>query len=163
MRKVCKETLPDYMIPVDFVVLERLPLNVNGKVDRASLHLPTRAVAPVKPLVADEMDSTLEQLRRIWAEILNRGGIGEDDDFFDLGGHSLTAVQMVSLVEERMKVELPINVVFDAPTLKALTKYLLDSAYFGVAALDDGMVLMDGSPEQGAVFAFPPGTADCLG
>jgi fengycin family lipopeptide synthetase E len=163
LRKACKETLPDYMVPVDFVVLERLPLNANGKVDRASLPLPTRAVAPVTPRVTDEMGSTLEQLRRIWEEILNRGDLGEDDDFFDLGGHSLTAVQMVSFVEERMKVELPINVVFDAPTLRALTQYLLDSAHFGVAALDDGMVLMDGSPEQGAVFAFPPGTADCLG
>jgi hybrid polyketide synthase/nonribosomal peptide synthetase FtdB len=70
---------------------------------------------------------------------------------------------MVSFVEQRMKVALPINVVFDAPTLEALTQYLLDSAHFGIAALDDGMVLMDGDPGQGAVFAFPPATADCLG
>jgi amino acid adenylation domain-containing protein len=163
VRKACKECLPYYMVPADFVVLERLPLNANGKVDRASLPLPTRAVAPVTPVVADDVDSTFEQLRRIWMEILNRGDIGRDENFFDLGGHSLTAMQMVSFVEERMKAELPINIVFDAPTLEALTQYLLDSAHFGVAALDDGMVLMDGSPEQGAVFAFPPATADCLG
>jgi amino acid adenylation domain-containing protein len=163
VRKACRESLPDYMVPADFVVLRRLPLNANGKVDQASLPLPKREVAPVTPPAVGEVDSTLQQLRRIWAEILHRADIGEDDDFFDLGGHSLTAVQMVSFVEERMGVELPINAVFDAPTLRELTQYLLDTAHFGVAALDDGMVLMDGNPEEGALFAFPPGTADCLG
>jgi fengycin family lipopeptide synthetase E len=161
VRMACKKWLPDYMIPAAFVVLERLPLNANGKLDQGSLPLPQREAPPVTP--PDDADSTMEQLRRIWAEVLQRAEIGEDDDFFDLGGHSLAAVQMVSFVEERMQVELPINVVFDAPTLRQLTRYLLDSARFGVAALDDGMVLMDGDPTQGALFAFPPGTADCLG
>ena len=160
LRKVCKESLPHYMVPADFVVLEYLPLNANGKVDKHSLPLPTGTAATATP---NDANFTLEQLRRIWEEILNRGNIGKDENFFDLGGHSLTAMQMVSFVEQRMKVALPINVVFDAPTLEALAQYLLDSAHFGIAALDDGMVLMDGDPGRGAVFAFPPATADCLG
>lgn len=102
-------------------------------------------------------------MRAIWGEVLNRSDFDDDDNFFDLGGYSLTVVQMISFIAERMQVEIPIDAVFDAPTLRALTQYLLDSARFGVAALDDGMVLTSGKPEQGALFAFPPGMADCLG
>ena len=62
-----------------------------------------------------------------------------------------------------MRVAIPIDAIFDAPTLRGLTQYLLDSARFGAAALDDGMVLMSGDPANGAIFGFPPATADCLG
>ena len=163
LRALCKETLPHYMVPADFVVLGHLPLNANGKVDRRALRLPARAAAKPASVATEDASATLQQLRRIWEEILGRSDFRADENFFDLGGHSLTAMQMVSFVELRMKAVLPINVVFDAPTLQALAQYLLDSARFGVAALDDGMVLMDGDPAQGAVFAFPPATADCLG
>jgi acyl carrier protein len=163
VRRVCRETLPDYMVPSDFLVLDHFPLNVNGKIDRNALPLPNREPGRAAPGVPPSTDSTLSQLRAIWEEVLNRSDFDEDDDFFDLGGHSLAAVQMISFVAERMQVELPIDAVFDAPTLRALTQYLLDSARFGVAALDDGMVLMGGDPQRGALFAFPPGMADCLG
>jgi diaminobutyrate-2-oxoglutarate transaminase len=163
IRRFCRETLPDYMVPSDFVVLDHFPLNVNGKIDRNALPSPNRETGRADPSIPASTKSTLIQLRAIWEEVLHRSDFDEDDDFFDLGGHSLTAVQMISLVAERMQVELPIDAVFDAPTLRALTQYLLDSARFGVAALDDGMVLMSGEPQHGALFAFPPGMADCLG
>jgi diaminobutyrate--2-oxoglutarate aminotransferase len=164
VRKACKGMLPEYMLPGDFVVLDRFPLNANGKIDRNALPAPALKSRDAIPDPAPPAaNSALAQLRAIWEEVLGRSDFGEEDDFFDLGGHSLLAVQMVSLVGERLQVELPVDAVFDAPTLRELTQYLLDSARFGLAALDDGMVLMSGDPAQGSIFAFPPGMADCLG
>jgi diaminobutyrate--2-oxoglutarate aminotransferase len=165
IRNGCKEGLSSYMVPNEVILLDRFPLNTNGKIDRDALPLPNRSGKSLDPVEAEQADSTLAALRAIWEEVLNQTDFNENADFFDLGGHSFLAVQMVSLVEERLNISLPINVIFDTPTLSQLADYLLDSARFGLAALDDGMVLMSGDPMQGhsALFAFPPATADCLG
>jgi diaminobutyrate--2-oxoglutarate aminotransferase len=163
LRAACRKVLPEYMVPADFIVIDHLPLNVNGKVDREVLPLPDRESRHTQAGIHAAASSTVFALRAIWEEILGRTDFSDNDDFFDIGGHSLLAVQMISLVEERMKIELPINVIFDAPTLRELTQHALEIARFGVAALDDGMVLMAGEPSRGGLFAFPPGTADCLG
>jgi diaminobutyrate-2-oxoglutarate transaminase len=165
IRNSCNQALPGYMVPSDLILLDRFPLNANGKIDRNALPLPNRSGKPLDPDRTAQADSTLAALRAIWEEVLCRTDFDENADFFDLGGHSFLAVQMVSLVEERLKIQLPINVIFDTPTLNQLAEYLLDSARFGLSALDDGMVLMSGDPDkgQGAVLAFPPATADCLG
>ncbi|HEX2093612.1 MAG TPA: amino acid adenylation domain-containing protein, partial [Longimicrobiaceae bacterium] len=120
LRGRLMDRLPDYMVPSPLVVLDRMPLTPNGKVDRDALPDPEdtggrRAfVAPRTP--------TEERLARIWVEVLGVERVGAEDHFFELGGHSLLATQLVSRVREAFRVELPLRAVFEAPVLAELAR-----------------------------------------
>src|SRR5205807_2511830 len=105
---------------------------------------------------------TEQQLVGIWETVLERRGIGVTDDFFALGGYSLKVLKLAALVQERMSLELPLLAVFKAPTVRDLARCLVVQAAFGVAGLDEAMVLMGGDRGQ-PLFAFPPGRSDALG
>jgi len=121
LRDFLKETLPDFMIPSHFVMLDNPPLTPTGKVDR--LHLPplerTRLelkqqfVAPRSPLE--------EQIAQIWGRVLGIPNPGIHDNFFELGGHSLTATQLVSLLRNECSIEVPVRVIFEKPTIAGLS------------------------------------------
>ncbi len=109
--------LPEYMVPPAFVVLERLPLNSNGKVDRGALPAPEQGagaayVAPRTPVE--------EVVAGIWAEVLRLERVGAEEGFFELGGHSLLATQVVSRARQAFGVEVPLRALFEAPTVAAL-------------------------------------------
>ncbi len=117
LREHLSARLPGYMLPSAYVVLDHLPLNANGKVDRRALPAPERAAgegytAPRTP--AEEV------LAAIWAEVLHRDRVGVEDGFFDLGGHSLLATQVISRARQAFGVEVPLRALFEAPTVAAL-------------------------------------------
>ena len=114
-----KSRLPDYMVPAQFVMLERLPLTPNGKVDRKSLPAPELEVSNGFDVPATP---TEELLAALWAGVLKREAIGRQDDFFALGGHSLLATQLVARIREDFNVELPIRAVFEHPQLARLAE-----------------------------------------
>ncbi len=120
LREQLQGQLPDYMVPSQYVLLERLPLTPSGKVDRRALpatdvgdrSLAESYVAPRTP--------TEEILVGIWAQLLKIKQVGIHDDFFALGGHSLLATQLVSRVRSVFQVEVPLRQLFDRPTIAGL-------------------------------------------
>ncbi|HYG64196.1 MAG TPA: amino acid adenylation domain-containing protein, partial [Thermoanaerobaculia bacterium] len=113
LQAALRERLPDYMVPAWIGVLESMPLNPSGKVDRKALPAPDTGMAAaeyVAPRTPVE-----EVLAGIWSDVLGVERVGVHDGFFDLGGHSLLAARVVSRVREALGVDLPLRTMFDAP------------------------------------------------
>jgi acyl carrier protein len=128
LRRHLKERVPVYMLPSAFVLLDELPLNSNGKIDRSSLPEPEAARQPsAKSFVAPRTPEE-EMLAEIWSELLGVSPVGAEDNFFELGGHSLLATRVVSRVREACGVELPLRLLFEAPTVAELAKHLAEAA-----------------------------------
>jgi acyl-coenzyme A synthetase/AMP-(fatty) acid ligase len=108
--------LPDYMIPAAFAVVDRLPLTANGKLDHAALA--RRPVPRHTGGTPPPDDGLFRDVGAIWAEVLDIDGIGPDDDLFDLGGHSLTITQIAARMRRRLRIDLPLHVFYDTPTVR---------------------------------------------
>lgn len=125
LRRALERTLPDYMIPALFIALEAMPVNGNGKLDRAALPSPqwqqtSGYVAPRTP-----MESLLAGL---WAEALGIERVGVHDSLFDLGGDSLAAARMIAALRQRFAVEIPLGAIFGTPTIAGLAEQLEKSS-----------------------------------
>jgi len=120
LRSFLRRSLPDYMVPSSFVELEGLPLTASGKLDRRSL--PGPAGASRSPAPAPPQTPTQETIAAIWCDVLSLETVGIHENFFDLGGHSLIATQVISRVLVALKVELPLAVLFSAPTIADLAE-----------------------------------------
>ncbi|MET8156122.1 amino acid adenylation domain-containing protein [Sphaerisporangium sp. NPDC005289] len=120
-------TLPRPMLPAAYVMLDALPLNPVGKLDRAALpepaatsddvHRGTPSEAGLAVLGEDGDAGLVEEVRRIWREVLELDDIGDEDDLFDLGGHSITITQITARIRERLGVEMSLDAFFDDPTV----------------------------------------------
>jgi amino acid adenylation domain-containing protein len=116
-RSFLKQKLPAYMVPSEFVFLDRLPLTQNGKLDRKALSV-TRAALPRDETFTAARDELELQLTQIWEKVLRKRLIGLRDNFFDLGGHSLLAVRLISQVEKLTGRHLSLASLFQAPTIE---------------------------------------------
>jgi ubiquinone/menaquinone biosynthesis C-methylase UbiE/acyl carrier protein len=124
LRARVKEALPDYMMPSAFVVLETLPLNPNGKVDRQALPAPDTARPELRESFVAPRSAVEEVIAGMWSELLGIEQIGVHDNFFDLGGHSLLATQVISRIREAFGVELPLRCLFERPTAAGLSAFV---------------------------------------
>lgn len=120
LRAHLKTALPEYMVPSAFVILERLPLTSNGKLDRRALPAPGPEAYVSRQYEAPqgEVERTLAD---IWERLLPIDRVGRQDDFFELGGHSLLATRVISHIRELLRVELPVRALFDTPTVEQLS------------------------------------------
>ena len=116
--------LPDYMAPSRFVFLKSLPIT-NGKVDRRSLPPPDRTRPTLNDDYAPPRSEIERQLVHIWEKVLGVRPIGIHDNFFHLGGHSLAATRVISLVIQRFQLELLIKALFESPTVAAMSSVIL--------------------------------------
>jgi amino acid adenylation domain-containing protein len=128
LRARLAEKLPEYMVPNFLVWLDQMPLTPNGKVDRKALPAPETVDAAVKP--GTPPINLLEwEFMRIWQRIFGRDGIGRQDNFFALGGHSLMAARLASETEKFLGAKLPIAALFQAPTIELLARRFLDEKW----------------------------------
>ena len=123
IRSFIKEKLPDYMVPEAFMNLESLPLTPNGKIDRRSLPAPDITSVSQSNFVPPS-NATQEQIATIWTQILDIEKIGIEDNFFELGGNSLKVTQLVFEIREAFSVELPLQTLFEYPTIAELAEVI---------------------------------------
>ncbi|AGM05507.1 non-ribosomal peptide synthetase/MFS transporter [Amycolatopsis keratiniphila] len=121
VRRTLRERLPDYLVPASLTVLDRLPLNANGKIDRAALpDAAERAPAARRPVA-----TPAERLvARIWRDVLGIDGLSADDDFFAAGGHSFAAVRVAGRLGEALRRDVAVRTVFEHPVLADLAAVL---------------------------------------
>ncbi|HEX8964263.1 MAG TPA: amino acid adenylation domain-containing protein, partial [Rhodocyclaceae bacterium] len=131
LRRHLAATLPPYMMPSAVMLLERFPLNANGKLDRQAL---PAIAAPPAPAVSGHVEPRTETeavLAAIWTELLKVDSVGVHDDFFDLGGQSLLAIQAVSRIRDLFEVDMPANVLFENPSIAGLARVMAEAKAAG--------------------------------
>jgi amino acid adenylation domain-containing protein len=125
LQQFVKSKLPDYMMPSVFVVLDKFPLTPNGKINRKALPPPQSERPESKHGFTPPRTPTEELLAKIWRELLGQSVIGIDDNFFETGGHSLLAMQLMARVRNEFQAELSLRNIFEAPTIAELA-FILD-------------------------------------
>jgi amino acid adenylation domain-containing protein/thioester reductase-like protein len=122
LRRFIAAQLPKYMIPAAFVLLEALPLNPNGKVDRQALPAPDTLRPNLESVFIAPGTATEAALAQVFAQVLEMEQVGIHDDFFELGGHSLLATKLIARLLQVFHVELSIVDLFEAPTIAGLAE-----------------------------------------
>ncbi|HEU5375285.1 MAG TPA: amino acid adenylation domain-containing protein [Ktedonobacteraceae bacterium] len=141
LRQFLEWRLPTYMVPSAFIMLDKLPLNHNGKIDRSAL-LEIEVTSVAHESIFSEPQTPLEeQLVAIWSELLRVKPIGIHDNFFALGGHSLLGAQLISLMRKQLQVELTHFELFENPTIAGLAEAIENirlAAHLGQVSPDEG-------------------------
>ena len=120
LRSYLKEKLPEYMVPSSYILLDKMPLTPNGKVDRKALPAPEGLYREIETEYVPPRTPVEEMLEHIWCRLLGAQRVSVVDNFFELGGHSLLATQLVSQVQGVFKVTLPLRKIFEQPTIIGL-------------------------------------------
>ncbi|UJB21510.1 MULTISPECIES: non-ribosomal peptide synthetase [Lysobacter] len=125
LRAALAQELPEYMVPAAYMALERLPLTPNGKLDRRALPAP-EGDAYAQQRYEEPQGDIENNLAAVWMELLKLPRVGRHDDFFEIGGHSLMATQLVSRIRREWELDIPLAEVFSNPTLSALSGVIVD-------------------------------------
>ncbi|HEV3052288.1 MAG TPA: amino acid adenylation domain-containing protein, partial [Longimicrobium sp.] len=134
LREHLRRSLPEYMVPAAFVVLDALPLTPNGKLDRKALPAPEGDAYAAREYEAP-VGETEQAVAAIWAELLGAGQVGRRDQFFELGGHSLLAVRVVSRMRQALGVETSLRDLFEHPVLADFARALETAAQADATAI----------------------------
>jgi acyl carrier protein len=146
LREFLRGKLPEYMVPASFVFMDALPLSANGKVDRKALPKPEVGTASGKEYVAPRTDIE-RTIVEVWKEVLKQAQVGVHDDFFEVGGDSLLATQVMSRINRLFDIQLPLRRLFEARTIEVLAQFLDTSLWNAGDRTEDDIV---GSGEREA-------------
>lgn len=155
IRDFLYKELPEYMIPSFLAQLEDIPVTPNGKVDRKGLPDIAAKADEVYYPPADEKE---KQVATIWENVFKRKPISVRSNFFNIGGHSLLAVQLINSINKNMGCDLPVASLFQAPTIERITALI--STTGNKAAHFDPVILMRGGSEAAPIFFVHPGGGD---
>ncbi|HVG19909.1 MAG TPA: amino acid adenylation domain-containing protein [Blastocatellia bacterium] len=122
LRVYLKGRLPDYMVPSAFVVLDEIPVTPNGKVNRQALPVPDRGSLAAAAAYEAPRNPVEEAVAMTWAQVLEVSRVGITNNFFELGGTSLIATQVMSRLGKIFDLDLPLRAIFQWPTVKALSE-----------------------------------------
>ncbi|MFE7607383.1 non-ribosomal peptide synthetase [Streptomyces celluloflavus] len=122
LRRALAAALPGYMVPEVFIGLDALPATPNGKLDRSALPSPPEPVT----VPSAGSGSTLDTVREIWREVFRLPGLGDTENLFDLGGHSITMTQISARILDRLGVDVPLYAYFDEPTVRGIAAVVAD-------------------------------------
>jgi amino acid adenylation domain-containing protein len=126
LRRQLRERLPEYMVPSAYVQMEELPLTGNGKVDRKRLPQPERGGGEAG---YQEPQGEVEQtLADIWKQVLRLERVGREDNFFEIGGHSIKAVLLSARISTAFQKEIPVKLIFDRPTIEGQASFVRGDA-----------------------------------
>ncbi len=128
LRAQLVESLPDYMIPSIFCMLDSLPRTLSNKIDRLSLPEPSLVRPALETLYVAPRNWAEELLVEIWEEVLELDRVGVDDVFLELGGDSLRAMKIIARTRDEFEIDVPISLLFKAPTIAAMAQVICDSA-----------------------------------
>jgi amino acid adenylation domain-containing protein len=126
LRRHVKNSLPEYMVPADFVFLKSFPLTPNGKVDRRALPEPASTHEERSEDFVAARDEDEAAMAKLWEQVLGRKPVGVRDNFFELGGHSLLAIRLTRQIEKRFGKKLTITALLQAPTVEKLVRLVKD-------------------------------------
>jgi len=135
LRSFLRTRLPEYMVPASYVVLPKLPITANGKLDREALPHPDN-VERDTPFIAPRMPEE-DEIARIFAQVLQLTTVSVTDDFFELGGHSLSAFRIISRLRDTFQIRLEPQVLFDTPTVAALAQKIRQTGPRSTACSDE--------------------------
>ena len=168
LREFLAAELPDYMIPRYLIPIETMPLTPNGKIDRQGLPEPEEARESESIYEAPRSDIERE-VAAIWQEVLGAERIGINDHFLELGGHSLLVISIISKIHQALNVELQLNDIFDNPTIKELSRVIMESKqtilssiepvekkeYYAAAASQKRMFVLNQLRDIGTTYNLP--------
>ena len=159
LKSFLNEKLPEYMVPSAFVFLDSLPLTATGKVDRKALPPLDPAEPLVDQLCVAPRTAVEELLANLWVEVLKVQKVGIHDNFFDLGGHSMLGIKMISQLRRKLGVDLPVRILFEAPTIAQLAVRLEHPSKPMVSsngkATYSHLIELRSGPNQKPIFCFP--------
>nr|WP_231505345.1 non-ribosomal peptide synthetase [Paenibacillus massiliensis] len=162
LRGALIEGLPAYMMPTYFIQLERMPLTPNGKLDRKALPQPESVVRTHGEYIAPRTQLESE-LATVWQEVLGIEKISMQDNFFDLGGHSLKVLQLIQQISSKMNVALSIHTVFNAPTVQDMALEIVKSGFAAIADHEESEMIRLNEHGSIRLFSFPPRVGYGLG
>jgi amino acid adenylation domain-containing protein len=126
LRAELRSKLPEHMVPSAIVMIERMPSSPNGKVDRAALPAPSVIDGPAQEYEAPRGEIE-DDIARIWSDVLDLARIGRNDNFFDLGGSSVPAMQVTARIRSMLKVEVAVRSLFEHPTLRLFSDFVCNA------------------------------------
>ena len=149
LKAYLRLSLPEYMIPLHFINLEKLPITPNGKIDKKAL-LETAIDDNSKEYEAPR-NKAEEIIANVWSEVLAVERIGINENFFELGGHSLKATVLVSKLHEKLNRQIPLKVLFKTPTIKGLSEFLqnaVENPYSNIPKVDQSQAYETSSAQK---------------
>ena len=137
LKEHLKNSLPEYMLPARYVLLNQIPKTPSGKLDRKNLKIPeiNRATEPGSYLPPENPEE--EILAKIWSQLLESEFAGRNDNFFESGGHSLLATQLISRIRTAFQVEIPLRQIFETPTLSDIAKRIIKEKQASIPVRSD--------------------------
>jgi len=131
LRQHLRAKLPEYMIPTRFVWIDALPLTANGKLDRQALPAPSQTARQANTVATPPETPLQSQIEAVWTEVLGISGFGIDANFFNVGGHSLMAIQVVSRLGDLFDVDIALRLMFERPTIRAFSEAVAELRAMG--------------------------------